>query len=219
MIENTPQTILNKTKVDKFILIITTPPVLKGSQTRSDRTNNLLNLDKMQYSVAGVNLPSHTISQIGMPFRGQTMHITSQTRTEYPVSKVNFTIDNNFDNYWYIWKWLYIMNNPRTSGMDESFAKFDEDPEKVLDAMRKDVKGQPIKYKEIKMQNPYDAYQTTMTLYGLREYNEKIIKFDFSNAFITELGGFEYNYQNSEDIGCSFSFAYGQVDISLVDPI
>lgn len=219
MIEDVQQTVLNKTKQDKFILIITTPPILKASLTRSDRANSLLNQDKIQYSVAGINVPTHAINEVEMPYRGQTMHITSQTRAKHPPAKINFTIDNNFDNYWYLWKWLYILNNPKTSGMDGHFAEFAEDPSKILDAMRKDGLGKPVTYKEIKMRNAYDDYQTTMTLYGLREYNEKIVKFDFYNAFITELAGFDYNYQNSEDINCSFSFAYGQVDISLVDPV
>jgi len=219
MLEQTPQTVLNKVKQDKFILIINTPPALKQFQTRSDRSDKLLNLDKMQYSVVGVNIPSHVINEQEISYMGQTTHVTSQTRAKHPVSKVNFTIDNNFDNYWYVWKWLYILNNPTDSGMDEHFSQFEVTGQIPLDAMRKDLKGDPIKYKHIEMKNMYDDYQTTISLYGLREYNEKIIKFDFDHAFITELGGFDYNYQNIDDIACSFSFAYGQVRVSLVDPI
>ena len=218
MIESTPQTVLNKSKIDKFVLIITTPPILLNELTRSERGKDFLNQDTMQYSVAGITLPTHTISEIPMSFMGQTMHITSQTRSRYPTSKVKFTIDNRYSNYFYLWKWLYILNNPDTSGMDSRFAEFDNDPQKVMDAMRKDSKGNPIRYKEIKMQKPYDAYQTTMTLYAKDEYNVNIIKFDYKHAFITQLGGFDYDYQNSDDIPCSFDFAYGQVDITLIDP-
>jgi hypothetical protein len=219
MIENPQQTILNKTKQDKFILIINTPPALKSIQTNSERTNNLMNLDKMQYSVWGVNVPPHSISEIETPFMGQTMHVTSQTRQKYPPIKVNFNIDSNFDNYFYIWKWLTILNDPRNSGMDEHFAEFTTLNEVSIDNMRKNINNESTKYKHIKMKNNYDDYQTIMSLYGLREYNEKIIKWDFYNSFPTILEGFDYNYQNSEDITCSFNFAYGQVDISLVDPI
>lgn len=218
MIESTQQTILNKSKIDKFVLIITTPPILLNELTRCERGKDFINQDSMQYSVAGISVPTHVINEIEMPFMGQTMHITSQTRAKHPPAKVKFTIDNRFSNYFYLWKWLYILNNPDTSGMDGRFAEFDNDPQKVLDAMRKDSKGNPIRYKEIKMQKPYDAYQTTMTLYAKDEYNVNIIKFDYKHAFITQLGGIEYDYQQSDDIQCSFDFAYGQVDISLIDP-
>jgi len=221
-----PQTVLNKVRRDKFILVLDTPKVLKNQETDSARTNALLNRDKMQFSVIGVNLPAHNIPPVGVPFMGQTPHVTSQTREEYPPAKVTFTIDNNFDNYWFLWKWLYIMNNPRKSGMDPYFAQFKNLREKELDPTRiagmnqlKKSNLKPITYREIKMIHDYTDYQTIITLYGLREYNEKIIKFDYYNAFITSLGEINYDYREIDEIGCSFDFSFGQIDISLIDPV
>ena len=221
-----PQTVLNKVRKDKFILVLDTPKVLKDHETDSTRANSLLNRDKMQFSVFGVNLPAHNIPAVGVPFSGQTAHVTSQIREEYPPAKVTFTVDNNYDNYWFLWKWLYILNNPRNSGMDGHFAEFKklrnvqlDSARNAIDNKRKPSSLKPITYTEIKMKNDYTDYQTTITLYGLREYNEKIIKFDYYNAFISSLGELVYDYREVDEIACSFDFSFGQIDISLVDPV
>lgn len=226
MSDTIPQTVLNKVRQDKFVLVIDTPKILKDWETKSARTKDLVNRDKMEFSIIAVNLPQHAVPAVGVPYRGQTPHVTSQTREEYPVSKVQFTIDNNFDNYWFLWKWLYIINHPREGGMDSYFAQFKNVRNSELDSLRDVANNQikksslpPVKYKEIKMVNDYYAYQTTMTLYGLREYNEKIVKFDYYNSFITALGEINYDYRATEEIGCSFDFSYGQIDIDLIDPI
>jgi len=214
-----PQTVLNKAHIDKFLLILDTPRVLKDFETNSIREKNLLNLDKMQYSVIGVNLPSHRIPAVGVPYMGQTPHVTSQTREEYPPTKVQFTIDNNFDNYWFIWRWMKILNDPQNSGMDSYFAEFTNIRDRQLDSLGKLNNSKPVTYKHIKMLHNYTDYQTTVHLLGLREYNEKIIKFVYSNAFPVSLGEINYDYRESNEISCSFEFAYGQVDIELIDPV
>jgi hypothetical protein len=208
-----PQTVLNKSRQDKFLLVIDTPKVLKDYQTSSARSNTLLNRDKMQFSVIGLNLPQHNIPAAPVPFMGQTTHVTGQTRDAYPPAKVSFTIDNNFDNYWFIWKWLYILNHPRESGMDGYFAEFKQLRNSVLDPIRNIGNNQikkstlkPITFREIKMVHDYTDYQTTISLVGIREYNEKIIQFDY------------YNARETNELGCSFDFSFGQIDIKLLDP-
>ena len=225
MADTIPQTLLNKGRKDKFILVIDTPKVLKEHESDTARSNSLLNRDKMQFSVIGVNLPSHSIPAVGVPYRGQTPHVTGQTREPYPPAKVTFKIDNNYDNYWYLWKWMSILNKPRDSGMDSHFAEFTKMREVTLDSTRHKAMGnlkpsnlKPATYKEIKMTNDYTDYQTTISLFGLREYNERIIKFDYYNAFITNLGEINYDYRDTDEISCSFDFAYGQIDAELIEP-
>jgi hypothetical protein len=219
MADNIPQSILNKAHVDKFILVLDTPPVLKGLQTNTLREKNLLNLDKMQFSVIAANIPSHVIPAVSVPFMGQTTHHTSQTREEYPPVKIQFTVDNNYDNYYFIWRWLKIMNDPRESGMDSYFAEFTNIHDRSLDAIRDRNSIKPITYKHIKMIHNYTDYQTTLHLISLREYNEKIMRFTYYNAFPTNLGELVYDYRESNEIACSVDFSYGQIDIELIDPI
>jgi hypothetical protein len=212
------QSVLNKVHIDKFLLILDTPKVLKNYQSNSARSQTLLNLDKMQFSVIGVNIPSHKIAAVGVPFRGQTPHVTSQTRDEYPPASVKFTIDNNFDNYWFIWKWMKLMNDPKDSGMDSYFAEFTHIGDRRLDPLREINNPKPITYKHIKMLHDYTDYQTIINLIALREYNEKIVQFTYSNAFPVSLGEINYDYRESGEISCSFDFAYGQVDVELIEP-
>jgi len=212
------QSILNKSHIDKFLLILDTPAVLKNYQSNSARSKTLLNLDKMEFSVIGVTLPSHKIQAVGVPFRGQTPHVTSQSRDEYPPVSVKFTIDNNFDNYWFIWKWMKLMNDPVESGMNSYFAEFTSIGDRRLDPLREIKNPKPVTYKHLKMLHNYTDYQTIINLIALREYNEKIVKFTYSNAFPVSLGEINYTYQDSQEIACSFEFAYGQVDVELVEP-
>lgn len=212
------QSILNKAHIDKFLLILDTPAVLKNYQSNSARSKTLLNLDKMEFSVIGVTLPPHKIPAVGVPFRGQTPHVTSQTRDEYPPVSVRFTIDNNFDNYWFIWKWMKLMNDPVESGMDSYFAEFTSIGDRRLDPLREIKNPKPVTYKHLKMVHNYTDYQTIIHLVALREYNEKIVEFTYSNAFPVSLGEINYNYQDSQEIACSFEFAYGQVDMELIEP-
>ena len=57
---------------------------------------------------------------------------------------------------------------------------------------------------------------TNITIYGLDEYNNKTIKFDYIRAFPVALQGIEYNDRDSGEMECSFNFAYHQLKITLL---
>lgn len=215
-----PQTIQNKARIDKFILIYDIPQMLKDNNSDSVRSNILTNRDKLQFSLIGLQIPKHTIAPIGIPYMGQTMHVTSQTRSESPEITVNFTIDNNFDNYWVIWKVLAIMNGPRTGHMDPHFAEWGKSTKHSEPAIKSQKTTlPPVQWIEKKMENSYFDYQTNISVIGLREYNEKIIQFNYYNAFPTSLGEINYDYRESNEISCNFTFSYGQMDIKLLDTV
>lgn len=216
------QSILNKARKDKFLLVLDIPKVLKNVNSNT-RSNNLVNLDKLQFSVFGTVVPKISVPSEPLAEYGQTYNVTSMTRPPYPPITVTFNVDNNFDNYWVLWKWLAILNNPRKGGMDPHFAEFTQGKEEVLDTIRDlannkgSVPPQHLKYKHIKMVNDYTDYQTTITIYGLREYNEQIVKFDYYNAFITGLGELKYDYKDPAEMDCSFEFAFNQLDVTLME--
>ena len=68
--------------------------ILKKIDDNNVRTNELINLDSLQYSVYGTAIPRISIPAIPMPVYGQTYNVTSQTRANYQPITVNFTIDN-----------------------------------------------------------------------------------------------------------------------------
>lgn len=192
------QSVLNKSRKDKFRLILTLPNVLKKIDSRRVRDDQLINLDSLQFSVYNVNIPQIEVPAISLHYSGQNYNVTSFDRPAYPPASVNFVIDNEYKNYWVLWKWLQMFNDPihGTFGGPEIF---------------KDIGGYPKQVPEIL----YD-YVTTITLEGLDEYNKPKIQFDFRYAFITQLGDFLYDFTDSEEIGCKFSFVYNQLDVHLV---
>jgi len=221
------QSILNKARKDKFLLILDIPKVLKKINSNT-RSNKLVSLDKLQFSVYGTVVPKVSIPNIGLNEYGQVYNVTSQSRPSYPPINVNFNVDNNFDNYWVLWKWLAILNDPRKGGMDEHFAQFKETKDADVDAIRdlsnnliktpkENKTTTSLKYKHIKMLNDYTDYQTTITVFGLREYNEQIVRFDYYNSFITGLGDLKYDYKDPSEMECNFEFVFNQLDVTLLE--
>jgi len=193
------QAILNKLRRNKFTLILTIPKILKDIDRSNVRSNELVNLDSLQYSVYGTAIPKVSIPAIPMNVMGQVYNVTSQARPAYSPITVHFTIDNRFNNYWILWKWLTIINDPRNSGMNEEFAKYIK-----LDD-------------DLKMTGNFLGYQTNIVTYIEDEYNSKIAKIDYYNAFITDLGEISYNYREIGELESYFTFVFNQMDIKLLE--
>ncbi len=216
------QSVLNKARKDKFLLVLDIPPVLKKINSNV-RSNSLINLDKLQFSVYGTVVPPISIEKESLNVYGQAYNVTTMTRPAYAPVSVRFNVDNNFDNYWVLWKWLAILNDPRKSGMDKHFAEFttvrDTPIDTIRDIVQNTTKNPPhnLKYKHIQMKNDYTDYQTTITIFGLREYNEKIVRFDYYNSFITNLGEINYDYKDVAEMESRFDFAFNQLDVTLLE--
>ena len=112
------QSILNKSAQDKFLIILDVPPYLKGYNDRNKRKNSLLNLDKWQFSPSSITIPTVSTPAVQVPFGGQTVKMTAQTRPAYSPLQIAFQVDNNFDNYHFLWMWQAVMNHPLKSAMD-----------------------------------------------------------------------------------------------------
>lgn len=223
------QAILNKSRLNKFILVLSIPKVMKDMNTPSStRSNELVNLDKLQYSVYGIPVPQVAVDSHVVRFYGQSLQVTGASRPPYSPIGVTFVVDNEFGNYWILWKWLAILNKPRTSGMDDYFGehidgdltitedKTREAVNRIQGAMNKKTPGQTVQYQPIKAVHSFDDYKTIITVYGLDEYNKKIIQFDYYGAFITQLGEISYSNRNPEQVESSFQFVFNQMDVNLV---
>jgi len=213
------QSILNKVSQDKFRLVLDIPPILKSVNTSNARANELISLDRVQFSHIGVDLPAHAISPISMPFDGQTMHVTSQVRSEYSAIKIPFVVDNMFNNYHLLFMWQEVLNNSIESGMNSHFNVLKYNGDKSTKFASNQNKDTPfeLKHKQKTFKNSFFDYQTTITLYPLDEYERAVAKFVYTNAFITTLGGITYNFQQNEQIECFFEFAFGQMRMELLD--
>lgn len=189
----TQQSILNKNRKDKFILVLNLPDVLKkiNKLDPADRASVYLNQDSLQYSVYGTVVPNIAVPAIDVGFANQSIPVTSYTRPAYAPVSVNFVVDNWFNNWWVLWKWIDLIN-----GAYEGYynAQNLSDPNSQFT----------------------NSYQTTISVFGLDEFNNKKIEYTYTNAFITGLEGITYNYQDSDQMSSSFTFSFGQLKSVLL---
>ena len=178
------QSPLNRASKDKFVMVLNLPPVLRHIASQDP----LLNIDNIQISVYGGIVPAITVPEVDVRFAGQNFHLSTYTRPPYPPLTINFVVDNDYQNYYLLWKWLEIANDPRLSTYNGS------------------------------KNNPLDAgnsfeYQTDFSILALNEYNEIVMEFMYYKAFITTLGSINYSYRDGEIIECNAEFHFSQFDI------
>lgn len=201
MIDPITQSQLNKSRLDKFLLVLDLPPILRSNDTgrTNQRGQDYINRNTLQFSVYGSIIPPSTVPAVEAPFAGGTYKLSSNSRPAYPEITVNFTIDNKFNNYWVIYKWLDIMSDDKNVVYNAN---------NILTANP----NATIIPKPLQPQ----SYQTDFTLYGKDEFDNNIIKFTYTKAFPVALGGIDYNYREAGEIETSFTFAFSQFLAELV---
>ena len=167
------QSFLNKSRTDKFTLVFSLPPALRKIDSKTDRQTYNVNEDAFQFSVYGDVVPTLDVPALQIPYAGSNLYNSTHAREPFPPVTVEFTIDNGFNNYWVLYKWLNLMHDQNEGLYDAADLVTDED---------------------------FKSYQTDMTLYGLDEFNNKRIEFTYTKAFPVTLGEIQYNYRNSEEI-------------------
>jgi hypothetical protein len=203
MAESINQSILNKARKDKFLLSLSIPAALKDFVTKTDRRINekserTVIPDALQFSIFGAVVPGTSVPDTEIPYAGQTLRISTHARPAYDDVTVNFTIDNEFNNYWYIWRWLQVLNDPKLSTYDVN-------------------SDTPIGSRaSLTSPNLLDDYQTTFTLFGLNEYNKQTIEFTYTKAFPISLGDITYSYRDPAEAECSFTFTFTQMLVKLL---
>lgn len=183
------QSPFNKQRRDKFLLVLTIPSLLRDQVRTLTRRNNNINFESLQFSIYGAVAPPIEIPPIAVPFSGQTLKVTSYARPSFPHLKVNFTVDNQFNNYWVIYKWLEVFNDPKMG---------------VFDPARPDSDSLANKY------------MTNISIFGLDEYNARTVRFDYLRAFPISLEGINYNDRDPSEMECGFEFAYHQLEMTLL---
>jgi hypothetical protein len=184
---------LNKQTLDRFLLVLDVPPALKHLKTRTARTEKLLNLDSMQFTVFGSVVPDIDLDYSTERYAGNAMSIANHSKKSPTPITVNFTVDNNFNNYWFIYKWLDLI-------CDDELALYNgKGQQQVLAGM------------------PGIPYQTNLSIFALDEYQQaKTIRFDYTNAFPVGLAGFNWSHRDDGLITSSFTFAYSQFRAELL---
>ena len=185
------QSHLNVTRKDKFRLVMDVPNMLKPILKKENRFCHGGNMDRLQMSIWGFVVPDMKIDVITKPFAGQHLKFSGLARPAFTATTVNFTVDNRFDNYFILYKWLDIQN-------DESNSTFDG---KQMDP---DSHGHLC------------DYATTFTVIALDEYEKPTAKWDYIGAFPVTLGGINASYRDPAELETTFSFEFSQVHMSLL---
>jgi len=199
------QSQFNKSRKDKFLLVFQLPQILTSinNSDLSVRSNSLINQDSMQFSVYGSVIPEVQVPEIINTYSGQSYKISSGIRPPYENIKISFTIDNRFNNYWVIWKWLNLLNDSKTSTFNSS---------NVIPNTNAVLNNQGTLNTALQPQ----GYQTDFTLYGKDEFDQNIVQFTYTKAFPVSLGSIDYSYRDADEIETTFEFAFSQFFVDLL---
>ena len=198
------QSTLNKSRKDKFLLVFTLPPILRNYNTNdlSVREQGLVNQNSVQFSVYGSVIPQISVPEVTAGYSGQNYKASSNSRPPYDNISVNFTVDNQFNNYWMLYTWLNLLNDEEQSLYDANQIVPDQSIVKKSGTLNPKLQPQ--------------AYQTDLTVYGKDEFDKNIIKFTYTKAFPVSLGSIDYNYRDPGEMETTFEFAFSEFFASLI---
>jgi hypothetical protein len=196
---NYTQAPLNKQRKDKYLMVIPVPKGLRDIASRNieSRSNDVIIPPTLSMSIYGSIAPDVSVPSVQTRYSGQTYNVSSHARDPYAPQMVNFTIDNRFNNYWVIYKWLNILN-------DHKLSEFDADN---------------ITNLEHRNQIAAQFYMTDISIFALDEYNKRVVEFKYTKAFPTKLGGINFNDRDATEVESILEFAYSQFFVSLVENV
>lgn len=160
-------------------------------------TDPSLNIEPLQISVFGTVVPDISVPEVDVRYAGQNLHLSTYARPNYPPLSISFIVDNDYKNYFLLWKWLDVMN---LAIKDYYGGTGNVSPD------HKAIVGDQFEY------------QTTFSIWALNEYNEPALEFKYSKAFISRLGGINYSYRDGTLIEASADFHFSQLDITKTPP-
>lgn len=191
------QAILNKSRSDKFLMVLDIPLMLKKKY--DNVLDSTFKADSLQFTIYGSPVPSISVPSIDLPFDGQVYKTSSMSRPAYDPLSVKFFVDNGYKNYWMIWQWLNLFNDAKTSTSNIS-----------IQSQYVNING------DAKMNVSMKDLISRFSIFALDEYNNKIISFDYTDAFPVSLGELNFSHQDSSEISCNVNFAFNQLQVNLL---
>lgn len=184
------QSVLNKSRVDKFRMIFQLPTALKTLNKKLKRGDFYTNQDSVQLSIYGSIVPKITVPALEIRYSGSTLYTSTHIKRPYPPVTVNFTVDSLYNNYWTIYQWLNLLHDQKTGLFDD---------------------------KDLVSDDVFEDYQTDITIFGLNEFNKEVIEFKYVKAFPTDLNEIKYDYRAADQLESGFTFTYSQLHVSMLN--
>lgn len=192
------QSSLNRSRNDKYLLIIDIPKALKNKYDNVFDGKFLV--DPLQITIYGSPVPDIKIPDMDIPYSGQIYKASSLSRPAYNPLTIKFLIDNSYYNYWLIWNWLNLFNDYRDSSSELTHAT-----------------NVPILKDEMpNIVSPMSDFTTRFSIFGLDEYNNKIISFNYKDVFPTSLSEINFSNQEGNEITCNATFSFNQLHIDML---
>lgn len=188
--ETTPYSPVNKTIVDKFILLMNLPEPLKNLQKKYNQFNDSvgINRETVALSITSANIPNVSIKAQAIKYGGGNLYVSTHTKTPYEPMEIKFKIDSGYRNYFTIYQWLNYTYN-------EEEGHFDSEHLESSDEVG------------------IDSYATNISIVGLDEYDKPVIQWIFTKAFPTMLSKINLDYQKTSEIECTCTFVFSQLYI------
>lgn len=226
MPDKAKQSILNKARADKFILSLTTPNALKSTSSKTERRTQHKSYqkvlpDSLQFSIYGAIVPTISVPSEELHYAGQSLKVSSHNRPAYDDLEVDFAVDNQFNNYWYLWRWLEVLNDSKYGEYDYWDSSLSQSP--AQDFNRVDPTDANSGKSVAKNKNTISQhneilldYQVDMSVYGLNEYNKNVIEFTYTKAFPISVGSIAYSYRDPGEMESSVTFSFSQLLVKLL---
>lgn len=176
-------------------MVLDIPTALKSIQ--EPLVDNGYDADKIQFTIFGSPVPVISVPEKEVPFGGQVYHTPSFSRPKYSPIDIKFLVDNGYQNYFTLFNWLNLFNDYKNSSSDAN-------------------KINPIGTNDVIATNPMTNYVSTFSLFGLDEFNNPIISFKYTGAFITKLSPIDFTYQEGKEIVCTATFVFNQLHVELL---
>jgi hypothetical protein len=196
------QSPLNRSRSDKFVMVLDLPRALKSKYNAIVGEN--FDVNPIQFSIYGAPVPSINVPAIDVPFGGQVYKASSMSRPAYDPLNVKFLIDNGYKNYWILWNWINLFNDAKESGTEITTVN----PVGV----RSNINIE-------KLAHPTSEYTSRFIIYGLDEFNNKIIAFEYTNAFPTTLSEIGFSNQDPSEINSTVTFVFNQLQVNLIKDV
>jgi hypothetical protein len=187
------QSVLNKARQDKFLLVFDLPPILKPIARKYTRNNSTIIPDSVQFSVFGTVIPEVAVKGVETRFSGSTLYVSSFSKDSPPPVNIKFNVDSMYNNYFTIWSWLNLLHDHKT-GIYNDKGLIPEDAN-------------------------FNDYMTDLAVYGLDEFGKKRISFTYVKAFPTSVDEITYNQKSDqgEEIESGFTFLYSQMHVEILN--
>lgn len=195
MSEDIQQFPLNRVKKDQFRFIMNLPPILKKQNSNKNVSKDLFDIDYIEFMAFGNITPDIVIPSKTVQFSGQSIKLSSFARSPYENLKVDFVIDNRFKNWWAINSWLRLLNS-------EKYSYYNEE----------DYEGKNYPFFE----EDNSEYMADFIVQTLDEYHNPILEFKYTRCFPVALYKIDFSYKDSEDILCSFEYAFSQFETKYI---